>query len=66
MKPGSATVTVVTVCLLSGVGCRQSTPRSSPAASEALAACTSSMKALGFSVSRTTRLGLLTAAVSSA
>ena len=66
MKPGVATVTVVTVCLLGGVGCQQPPPRSSPAASAALNACTSSMKALDFTVSRGARLGLLTAAMNDA
>ena len=64
MKPGAA-VSVATVCLLSGFGCQQPPP-SSPAASAALNACNSSMKALDFAVSRVVRLGFLAAAVNDA
>ena len=66
MKPGPATATVVTVCLLGSVGCQQPRPMSPPPASTALAACNLSMKALDFTVSRGARLGLLAAAVNAA
>ena len=66
MKPGPATATVVTVCLLYTVGCQQPQPMSPPAASAAIGACNLSMKALDFTVSRGARLGLLAAAVNAA
>ena len=65
MRPRPAAASLVVVCVLGGVGCQQQ-PVTSPAASAALAACNSSMKALDFTVGRGARLGFLASAVDAA